>query len=312
MTTHSQSEVGAGTLPRRRAWLRGSTSRSGGTLAVALMFLPPAVLLFTVFVALPMGEAAWYSFFTWNGYGRPTQFVGWRNFELLFENPTFRVALTNNLLIIVGSLAVQLPLALAMAVLLADRVRGTTTFRLIFFLPYILAEIAAGLIWRFVYDGDYGFLAKIWGAFGATPPYVLAEPELAMYAILVVVIWKYFGFHMILYIAGLQQIDRSLLRGGAHRRRGQLADLPAHHLSAARLDDPAVGVLRDHRFDPAVRPDHAADQGRPLGQHADDGDLPLQLRRHADGDRLRQRRRRRPVPDLRRLRLRLQADADAQ
>jgi raffinose/stachyose/melibiose transport system permease protein len=210
MTTHSPSEVGAGTLPRRRAWLRGSTSRSGGTLVVALMFLPPAVLLFTVFVALPMGEAAWYSFFTWNGYGRPTQFVGWRNFELLFQNPTFRVALTNNLLIIVGSLAVQLPLALAMAVLLADRVRGTTTFRLIFFLPYILAEIAAGLIWRFVYDGDYGFLAKIWGAFGATPPYVLAEPELAMYAILVVVIWKYFGFHMILYIAGLQQIDRSL------------------------------------------------------------------------------------------------------
>ena len=192
------------------SWLHKPSSRIGGTAAVALLFLPPALFLFTLFVAVPMGEAAWYSVFNWNGYGAPTQFVGWRNFELLFANRAFRIALTNNLLVIAASLLVQLPLALAMAVLLADRVRGTTTFRLIFFLPYILAEVAAGLIWRFVYDGEYGLIAKIWEAFGATPPHVLAEPDLAMYAILVVVVWKYFGFHMMLYIAGLQQIDRSL------------------------------------------------------------------------------------------------------
>lgn len=195
-----------------RFWRRltGSSARDSGRFTLIVLFLPPALLLFTLFVALPMGEAGWYSFFNWNGYGHPTQFVGWRNFELLFSNPTFRIALTNNLLIILASLAIQLPLALAMAVLLADRVRGTTTFRLIFFLPYILAEIAAGLIWRFVYDGEYGFLAKIGSFFGVDAPYVLADPDLAMYAILVVVVWKYFGFHMILYIAGLQQIDRSL------------------------------------------------------------------------------------------------------
>lgn len=199
-----------GQLRGRRAWLGGPRSRLGASAAVALLFLPPALLLFTLFVALPMGEAAWYSLFNWNGYGTPTQFVGWRNFKLLFETPAFYTALKNNLLVIAVSLAVQLPLALAMALLLAGRLRGTTGFRLIFFLPYILAEIAAGLIWRFVYDGEYGFLAKIWQAFGAVPPHVLAEPDLAMYAILAVVVWKYFGFHMILYIAGLQQISPSL------------------------------------------------------------------------------------------------------
>lgn len=209
MTTGLSETVSRAVL-RPSAWLRRPSGRVGGTTAVLLLFLPPALLLFTLFVALPMGEAAWYSFFNWNGFGTPTEFVGWRNFRLLFENPAFRIALTNNALIIVASLAIQLPLALGMAVLLAERLRGTNTFRLIFFLPYILAEIAAGLIWRFVYDGDYGFLAKIWEAFGATAPYVLADPDIAMYAILVVVIWKYFGFHMILYIAGLQQIDRSL------------------------------------------------------------------------------------------------------
>jgi raffinose/stachyose/melibiose transport system permease protein len=192
------------------SWLQASSTSIGGSTPIVLLFLPPALLLFTLFVALPMGEAAWYSFYSWNGYGAPTDFVGWRNFELLFANRAFRIALTNNLLIIVVSLAIQLPLALGMAILLADRVRGTATFRLVFFLPYILAEIAAGLIWRFVYDGEYGLLAKLLELFGADPIHILAEPDIAIYAIMVVVIWKYFGFHMMLYIAGLQQIDRSL------------------------------------------------------------------------------------------------------
>ena len=203
--------------PRAAWWRRLNAARGaesaapiGGRLAILLLFLPPALLLFTLLVALPMAEAGWYSFFRWNGYGSPTDFVGLRNFKLLLDNPDFRTALFNNGLIIAVSLVVQLPLALGLAVLLADRLRGTDTYRLIFFMPYVLAEIAAGLIWRFVYDGDYGVIAKLWTWFGATPPQVLAEPELAMSAILVVVVWKYFGFHMVLYIAGLQQIDRTL------------------------------------------------------------------------------------------------------
>ena len=100
-----------------------------GKLAVVLLFLPPALLLFTLFVVLPMGEAAWYSVYSWNGYGAPETFVGLKNYELLFQDRAFRTALVNNLLIIVVSLAVQLPLALAMAILLADRFRGAVTFR---------------------------------------------------------------------------------------------------------------------------------------------------------------------------------------
>lgn len=206
-------------------------SRIGGRTAVLLMFLPPALFLFTLMVALPMAQAGWYSGFRWNGFGTPTDWVGLRNFRLLFDNPAFHTALWNNGLIIVVSLLVQLPLALGLAVLLADRLRGTQLFRLIFFLPYVLAEVAAGLIWRFVYDGDYGLLAAVWGWFGATAPQVLAEPELAMYAILVVIVWKYFGFHMILYIAGLQQIDKTLyeaarIDGGSPWQVFRLVTLP--------------------------------------------------------------------------------------
>lgn len=189
---------------------RNRSARDGGNAVVLWLFLPPALLLFTIFVVVPMGEAVWYSVFKWNGFGKPTQFVGTLNFELLFEDPVFRQALFNNLLVMVATLLVQLPLALGLAVLLVDRVPLTTTFRLIFFLPYILAEVAAGLIWRFVYDGDYGLFSQLWSLFGATGPHVLAESDLAIYAVLAVSVWKYFGFYMILYIAGLQQIDSSL------------------------------------------------------------------------------------------------------
>jgi raffinose/stachyose/melibiose transport system permease protein len=179
-------------------------------LAIAFLFVPPALFLFTLFVAVPMGEAAWYSFYDWNGYGSPQTFVGLKNYALLLHDSGFRTALVNNLAIVVASLAIQLPLALIAAILLADRIRGAVTFRMIFFLPYVLAEVAAGLIWRFVYDGDYGLLAKVATTLGFATPYVLADRDLAMYTILVVIIWKYFGFHMMLYIAGLQQIDPNL------------------------------------------------------------------------------------------------------
>jgi raffinose/stachyose/melibiose transport system permease protein len=177
-------------------------------LKVVLLFLPPALLLFTLFVILPMGEAIYYSFFKWNGFGRPEDFVGLKNYAFLIRHRAFNIALGNNLLIILVSLAVQLPLAMALAILLAERIRGAYTFRLIFFLPYVLAEIAAGLIWRFVYDGDYGLLATVAGWLDAGPVHLLADRELAIYGVLAVVVWKYFGFHMMIFIAGLQGISK--------------------------------------------------------------------------------------------------------
>ncbi|PRD42907.1 sugar ABC transporter permease [Phyllobacterium phragmitis] len=180
-------------------------------LPVLLFFLPPALLLFTLFVILPMGEAAWYSLYRWNGYGAPEHFIGLRNFEVLFNNAAFSRALINNGLIILASLLLQVPLAIWLATMLAHKITGVIAFRLIFFLPYVLADVAAGLIWRFVYDGDYGLFAAVAGFFGVATPYVLADKNLAIYAVLAVVIWKYFGFHMMLFIAGLQAVDKNVL-----------------------------------------------------------------------------------------------------
>ena len=180
-------------------------------LPVIVLFLPPALLVFTVFVILPMGEAAWYSFYNWNGYGLPTQWVGFRNYLLVLNNGAFRQALINNGLIILISICIQVPLALWLATMVVHKIKGAVAFRLIFFLPYVLADVAAGLIWRFVYDGQFGLVAGVFNAFGLEAPFWLAERQVAFYAVLVVIVWKYFGFHMMLFVAGLQSVDRDVL-----------------------------------------------------------------------------------------------------
>jgi len=190
---------------------RRQRSRFKAKLPVIVLFLPPSLVLFTLLVIMPMGEAAWYSFYNWNGYSLPTQWVGWRNYEVLFSNGAFRQGLINNGLIILVSVVVQVPLALWLANMVTRHIKGALLFRLIFFLPYVLADVAAGLIWRFVYDGDFGLIAGLFNAFGADAPFLLASRETAMPAILAVITWKYFGFHMMLFIAGLQAIDKSVL-----------------------------------------------------------------------------------------------------
>ncbi len=212
-----------------------SRGRDTSKWAAILLFLPPALLLFSIFVVLPAGEAGWYSAFNWNGFGRPTRWIGFDNYRFVFDNRAFGTAIANNLLVIVVSLVVQLPLALTLALILAERFRGAVALRMLFFLPYILAEIATGMIFSFVYDGNYGLLAAIYGWFGAEAPHLLASPATAMPAILVVIVWKYFGFHMMLFIAALQGMDRGVVE-------------------AARIDGATGWQLQRHVVIPLLHP----------------------------------------------------------
>ena len=198
---------GAKPTARRRLqdFMRSSEVRT------CLLFLPPALLLFTLFVTWPVVEAAYYSFFNWNGYGAPSKWVGMDNFIRVWNDPIFFHSLFNNLLIIVVSACIQVPLALALALMISDKSRSSVVFRAIFFLPYILGEIVAGLIWRYMYDGNYGVVAVVYRWFGQEAPQVLATQGWATAALLLVVIWKYFGFHMALFVAGRQGIGDDVL-----------------------------------------------------------------------------------------------------
>src|SRR5206468_11939123 len=99
----------------------------------------------------------------------------------------------------------------ALALAIYKKTPTNAVFRLIFFLPFILAEVASGLIWSFVFDGNTGLVAGITGALGLDPIFILANRQYAFYAICVVVVWKYFGFHMMIYIAALQAVPAELI-----------------------------------------------------------------------------------------------------
>ena len=121
-------------------------------------------------------------------------------------------------------------------------------FRAIFLLPYILGQIVAGLIWRYMYDGNYGVVSVIYRWFGREAPQVLATQGWATAALLVVVIWKYFGFHMALFVRRPTR-DRGRSAGGGKNRRSQpLADHIEHHPALDAPGGSAIAILQHPGF----------------------------------------------------------------
>jgi raffinose/stachyose/melibiose transport system permease protein len=189
---------------RRKAQLQRTTT--------IVAFLIPATIVYVVFVILPVIQAAYYSLFRWNGLGPLTNFVGLENFSKLLREPVFIRALGHNLLIVALSVAIQLPLALALALLVAKRFRGRTVFRMIFFLPFVLSEVVTGVIWSFIYHPQSGLLNVVLQSLIPGFKYIpwLGIPSTVMFAVFVVLTWKYFGFYFILFTAGLQNIPAEL------------------------------------------------------------------------------------------------------
>jgi len=178
-----------------------------------LLLLGPTFLLFTFFVVVPVIEAAVFSLYKWNGLGPLGDFRGLNNFWTLFQNAVFHKALTNNLAIVFFSLVVEVPLALYLALILGrSRFKFAVLFRTIFFLPYVFSEIISGLLWQFIYHPQRGLVHAFYAAFlpDASVPAVLGNPDTVLAGIMVVIVWKYFGFHMSILIAGLQDIPEEL------------------------------------------------------------------------------------------------------
>jgi raffinose/stachyose/melibiose transport system permease protein len=178
----------------------------------ALGFLILPLIVFTIFVIVPVVQAAVFSLFKWKGLGPLSNFTGIKNFIKILTDGIFHTALKNNFLVVFFSLTIQLPIALLIALAIGRNFKGSIIFRTIFFLPFILAEVIAGVIWLFIYNPQFGiqntFISKIIPGFSKYA--FVGDPNIVFYAIFLVVIWKYFGFHMIIYIAGLQNIPDEL------------------------------------------------------------------------------------------------------
>lgn len=181
-----------------------------------VLFLLPAVVLFLLFVVYPILQSVYYSMFNWKGFGPAVDFVGLDNYRNILNDRVFLIALRNGLLIIALSLFVQLPLSLMLAVLVGRDLPGRTFFRAVFFLPYVLSEVIAALMWLFILnpDPDRGFINAVIVALGGKPQAWLGNPDLVLISIFAALTWKYFGYHMLLFMTGLQNIPSEIEEAG--------------------------------------------------------------------------------------------------
>ena len=197
-------------LRAERPGTRSGPRLPGKWLTIGL-FLLPALALYLVFVIVPIIQAAHFSLYKWNGLGPLDDFIGLKNYQVALASDVFWQAVGNNVLVIVLSLLLQIPFSLGLAVLLNRRFPGRAIFRLLFFVPYVLSEAITGIVFRLLLQPDalVDSTLKTVGLEGFIQDW-LGNTDVVMITLFVIISWKYFGFHMILLLAGLQGIPREI------------------------------------------------------------------------------------------------------
>jgi len=191
---------------------RGRVSSAWRKRLEIAFFVTPALALFALFVVWPIVTAVQLSVFRWKGFGPLTDFVGLRNYVTVLGDDVFVDSVVHNLIIVAGSIALQLPLGLAIALLLNRKMWGQGLLRTIIFVPYVLAEVIAGVVWFQLLQPEYGVIDGLLGAVGLQAPEQgwLGDPDLALLTVLIVLTWKYLGLAVILFLAGLQGVPEEL------------------------------------------------------------------------------------------------------
>ena len=176
----------------------------------------PAIVMFLTFVIFPVVLGAYYGFFKWKGFGKPTNFVGLENYATILSDSTFQDAVRHNFIIVILSLVLQGPAAVLLALLLNQKMRGRSIVRVLIFVPYVISEVIVGTGWALMLQTNgavndvlrsigLGWLAEDW----------LANPDLALWTLMLILTWKYIGFAVILFLAGMQNIPEELSEAAA-------------------------------------------------------------------------------------------------
>ena len=191
------------------------------------MFIAPALLLMLIWIYLPAVNALWISLFKdFNDLGTAT-FVGLENYAIAFRDPLFIKSLINTGWYVIGTVPASILLAVFVAILLNERIRGLAVYRLAYFLPYITALTAAAAVWSWLFNPGLGLLNYILGLdnfrwtsnpdgifslalapFGITLSGNAAGPSVALVAIMIMSIWHFLGYNVVIFLAGLQSISK--------------------------------------------------------------------------------------------------------
>jgi len=207
--------------------------RTRNDVFVAYGFLLPALLVYAAFMLYPFLSGIVFSLYRWDGVS-PRHFLGIGNYVHLARDARFLAALWHNVLYALGSVAGKIVLGLIFALLLNARIRGMTIYRTLYFTPVVMSFVAVGLLWRWIYNPVFGLFDFLLQAAGLThrPVGWLSNPQIALWSVVMVDIWKWTGYHTVIFLAGLQTIpgelyEAAVVDGARFLRRTASITLPA-------------------------------------------------------------------------------------
>lgn len=193
-------------------------------LVCSILFLLPAVGLFAVFLLNPVFQAVYMSFFKWNGIASsPLQPVGMNNYRMIFQSANFWLAMRNSLFFMLGGFLILLPLSFGLAHIITSNIRCRRFFKVAYYIPMMLPVTAAGLIWVYILQPDWGLVNGFLRAVGAEGLAInwLGQKTVNVICVVLVNEWIFAGFNMLIFAAGLvaipQDVYESAIMDGANK-----------------------------------------------------------------------------------------------
>ena len=171
----------------------------------------PALIIFVTFFIVPLIYTAKYSFYNWTNFSLEITFNGLENYKSIFEDDILVRSIKNTLIFAIVTVTVQSMISLPVSVFLNSKLRGRNIYRAIFFAPAVLSTLVVGYLWKYLMSSsDYGFINQILTGLGFEKVNFLGDAKIALFAIITISVWQWFGWSMVIYLGSLQSISGDL------------------------------------------------------------------------------------------------------
>ena len=172
------------------------------------LFLLPTIAGLMILNIIPIFQTIYQSFLKTGAFGKGNTFVGFENYKRLFADTSIWQALFNTFKYTIIEVPFSIIIALVLAVLLNQKIKGRTLYRTIYFLPMVAAPAAVAMVWRWLYNSEFGLLNHLLNSIGLKSVNWISNPNITFISIAVVGIWSVIGYNMVLFLAGLQEIPK--------------------------------------------------------------------------------------------------------
>nr|WP_243647142.1 sugar ABC transporter permease [Scopulibacillus darangshiensis] len=169
------------------------------------LMIAPTMIGLGIFYLWPTIQTIYFSFTKWGAFGNHS-WIGLENYKRLFHDPVTLEAFKNTLIFVVITVPVGIAISIIVAVLLNQKIKGLTVYRTLYFLPVVTMPAAVAMVWRWLYNSDYGLINQFLSFFSISGPRWITDPNIALYSVIIVAIWSTIGYNMVIILSGLQGI----------------------------------------------------------------------------------------------------------